>query len=266
MKVCKSDKLADLTGELVEDYMTRLAKNGRAPNTLKKHHSAWSLFANWLFRRRYTRENIIHFVPRPEGPVRTKNKPRVLTIDELRAIFRATAERPLRDALLFTKGKRKGQLGTRVKEATRRKCILIGQSRRLLYRTAATTALRKEELERLLVCDIDFNAQPFPTIDLRVEGNKAQKEPRLFMVPSLARELQAWVKARGLEPTDRLFLVPDKLNNIFLKDAKMAGVALFYTQGPNNVQVVANVHQRDTGRPRNSPPYSHEIHAHSDRA
>ena len=223
---CRVTALEDLTADRVETYLTRLR---RSPNTRKKHHSAISGFVKWLFKRGRVRENLMLRVEVPRGSVQKEY--RSLSVEEIKKLLDVTAARPLREALMVRRGPRKGQLVAKVKPEVRARLEQEGLGRRLLYQTAVLTGLRKEELERLKVGYIDFDAQPLPRLDVPTEATKAKRKAVIWLVSSLAQELRKWAQATGRGPDDELFIVPDKLTRIFRRDLKMADIPLETPKG-----------------------------------
>ena len=56
---------------------------------------------------------------------------------------------------------------------------------------------------------------------LRRNGEKA----KVLLLPALAKELQQWIFDTNKQANDLLFTVSSKLNNIFRRDLKAAGIA-----------------------------------------
>lgn len=81
-------------------------------------------------------------------------------------------QRPLNDALLIRRGKRKGELAARVKPRRRVELIRLGHERALIYKMALLTGLRARELRTLRVRDISFGDVPFVLL------NSAREEPQ----------------------------------------------------------------------------------------
>jgi integrase len=211
--------LSDLTADAVEKYLTSM---DAAPNTRKKHHSAMSGFVKWLFKRKRIERNFMLTVDVPTGDVVTKV--RSLDANELQRLLNTARERPLREDLLIRRGARKGQLLARVRPEIRAMREREGRERGLLYKTSMLTGLRKGELERLRVGFIDFNHSPYPILDLPAEATKNKKPAKLLLLPGFAEELRQWVQDTGKGEQDLLFNVPDKLNLIFQRDLRAAGI------------------------------------------
>jgi integrase len=216
---CGVATLRDLTADRVENYLT--AKKA-APNTRKKHHSAVSGFAKWLFKRKRIERNFLLTVDVPTGGVVTEL--RSLDADELQRLLDAARARPLREALTIRRGARKGQLLARIRPQVRASLESEGRQRALLYKTAMLTGLRRGELAQLRVGFIDFAHKPYPLLELPGSVTKNKRGAKLLLLPGLAEELQQWVQNTGKEAADLLFDVPEKVNLIFLRDLKAAGI------------------------------------------
>lgn len=138
--------LADFTAERVEEYLLDLTV---APTTRKKRHSALNGFSEWLFKRKRTPQPVMATVPVPSGTVVTEF--RSLTLDEIQRLLAVAAERPLNDAMSIRTGERRGQRVANVRDEVRAALQMDGRGRRLLYKTAMFTGLRRQELELLQV-------------------------------------------------------------------------------------------------------------------
>jgi hypothetical protein len=234
VKAIAPDMLGDLTAEAVQRYLAKLKKpDGEpvAPNTKKKHHSALSVFATWLFTTaEYTRENVMLRVPIPKGGVQNKDKFRSLRLKELRELLKVARKRPLNEALMVRRGPRKGQLGANVRPEVQDALKLVGRERSLVYRTAALTGLRRAELGKLLVRYLKKpKGLPFPILDLPGSVTKNGKPARLWVLPRLAKRLVRWAKDTGRGPDDLLFVVPD--DKVWHRDREAAGIPLLTERG-----------------------------------
>ncbi|MBN9520821.1 hypothetical protein J0H58_20260 [bacterium] len=236
---CAPDKLADLTPDRVQEYLAGLRKaptktnsnpGPASPNTKKKHHSALSGFAKWLFENGYTRENLILRVPVPKGGTQEKDKFRSLTLRELRRLFKVARERWVKEALTVRNGARKGKLEKTVRPEVLADARLRGQGRALVYRTAALTGLRRSELAkvRLRYLRKPKNLQ-FPIFDLPAAVTKNKRPARLWVLPRLAKRLLKWAKATGRGRDDLLLDVPGIA--VFHRDREAAEIPLLNEKG-----------------------------------
>ena len=98
---------------------------------------------------------------------------RALTEAELIKLLSVARERPLRDAKTIRTGKNKGKLLAKVSDDRRAELIRVGHERGLIYWTAITTGLRKNELATMVVSDLSFGDVPF--VKLRNSNEKNRK-------------------------------------------------------------------------------------------
>jgi integrase len=90
---------------------------------------------------------------------------------------------------------------------------------------AVLTGLRRGELAALRVAFLRLDYKPFPSLELSGEFTKNGKVAKLLLVPALAEELRYWIADTNKQTNDLLFTVSSKLNNIFRRDLKAAGIA-----------------------------------------
>lgn len=212
--------LRELTSEWMFGYLEGLRT---APNTRKKCHSAVQMFCKWLFQQRRIPEQVAARVPIPRGGVQRRF--RSLGLEEVRSLLRSARTRRLEEAT-----SRKGH-PMRASEDVIAARTLEGRERHLLYMTAITTGLRKEELSRLRVGHLNPLARPFPTVEVPAENTKGRRGATLLLIPSLARELAAWVSERGLTENDFIFKVGRHLHVTFRNDCRHAGIPLETVKG-----------------------------------
>lgn len=231
-------KLGDLTADRLDRYLSQMTKGtGKvrglpvAASTKMVHRTAANAFAVWLKRKGRLPTNPLENVVKPQGkPVRER---RSLTPAEMQRLLAAARERPLREALTNTGGRRPdgapktavrvwtADIRAEVQDRYRR----LGRERALLYKTAVLTGLRQGELAALKVAYLNLDRKPFPALDLPGEFTKNGEDAKLLLVPALADELRQWVADTGKKPTDALFIVSEKANKIFRRDLRAAGIA-----------------------------------------
>jgi integrase len=231
-------KLGDLTADRMDRYLSQMTKGtgkvrGKpvAANTKIVHRTAANAFANWLKRKGRLPTNPLENVVKPQGkPVRER---RSLTPAEMQKLLAATRERPLRDAMTNTGGRRPDgvpKTAVRVWTADLRAEVqeryrLLGRERALLYKTAVLTGLRQGELAALRVAFLKLDRKPFPSLELPGEFTKNGEIAKILLVPALADELRQWIADTSMKPTDLIFDVSDKMNKIFRRDLRAAGIA-----------------------------------------
>jgi integrase len=167
-------------------------------------------------------------VPRVKQTAKKASK-RPLSVAELARLLDA-AERYPTVAVSTNTGGRPRKDGTPARprrpvtlsEGTAERLTLRGRERRLLYRLALCTGLRRGELERLRVRDVYLSGRP----RIVATATKNKKPATIPLTPGLAADLSAWIKDTARQPADRLLTVPNKsnLNKIHQAQLKLAGI------------------------------------------
>ncbi len=231
-------RLCDLTAERLDKYLTDMVKSrGRdsglavAPSTKIIHRSAAVSFANWLKSKKRLPDNPLENVTKPNGK-KVRNR-RSLTRDEIQRVLCAARERPLLEASSNTGGRNAKSKANSPKQIWKvslsDEAVLnykqIGRERALLYKLAVMTGLRRGELKALRVVHLRLEAKPVPVLELPGEFTKNGENAKLLIVPNLAEKLQEWIVDTQKQANDLLFKVSAKVNNIFRRDLKAAGIA-----------------------------------------
>ena len=230
-------KLGDLTADRLDRYLAQMTKGtGKvrglpvAASTKMVHRTAAHAFANWLKRKGRLPNNPLENVVKPQG--KAVRERRSLIPAELQRLLAAARERPLRDAMTNTGGRRPDgtpKTAVRVWAADVRPDVqdryrLLGRERALLYKTAVLTGLRQGELAALRVAFLKLDRKPFPALELPGEFTKNGEDARVLLVPALAEELRQWIADTGKKTTDPVFTVSEKANKIFRRDLRAAGI------------------------------------------
>lgn len=106
-------------------------------------------------------------------------------------------------------------------EVSRLLALEMPEPRRLVYRAALQTGLRKDELAELAWGDLDLDSEP-PLIRLRETCNKVGREDTIGLHPQLARNLRE-VRPDDASPSGRVFpAVPKYLTTT--RDFRRAGI------------------------------------------
>ena len=229
--------LADLTPERLDKYLAQMVKSrgldsgqAVAPATKVVHRSAAISFANWLKEKKRLADNPLENVTKPKG--KTVRDRRSLTRDEIQILLTAARERPLREASTNTGGRKSKRKTKRIKRvwavSLRSESELrykeLGRERALLYKMALMTGLRRGELTALRVAFLRLDLKPLPSLELPGEFTKNGEKAKLLLVPELAEELRQWITDTNRQTNDLLFTVSSKINNIFKRDLKAAGI------------------------------------------
>lgn len=229
--------LADLTHEAVDAYLTgmkkqRQLKSGKtaipaSAATRKKHLTAIHSFAEWCEKKDRLERNPLYRVTTPKGgEVRPR---RALSEDELRRLLAEARERPLRTAQ-SNRGGRGNKGGKTVHQAkvrpeVRERLILLGRERALIYKTAVFTRLRADELRHLKVAHLDLDGT-LPIYELPGKYTKNGKPAKGALLPEFVEQLRRFIADSGKGGADPVFTVPDRMNKIFKRDLRAAGIPL----------------------------------------
>lgn len=231
------ETLADLTHEAVDAYLTgmkkrRELKSGKtaipaSAATRKKHLTAIHSFAEWCEKKDRLERNPLYRVTVPKGgEVRPR---RALTEDEVRRLLEEARQRPLRTAQSNRGGR--GNTGgkvvhqAKVRDEVRRRLILLGRERALIYKGAVFTGLRANELRHLKVGHLVLTGS-LPIYELPGKYTKNGKPAKGALLPEFAEQLRQFIADSGKGQADPVFTVPEKMCKIFKRDLRAAGIPL----------------------------------------
>ena len=130
-----------------------------------------------------------------------QRKPRPLAWEELQTLIEAALARPLYDALLVRRGRRKGQLVAKVSDDRGHKLHTRGWERALAYKLLTLTGLRVSELASVRVRDLDLDANR-PTLFVHGKHTKNGQDALIALRQDLADDLDAWLRKRTFTHTD----------------------------------------------------------------
>ena len=140
----------------------------------------------------------------------------------------------------MNRGRRKGQIGAKVKPETKAKLQRLGWERALIYKSLVLTGLRRKELASLTVDQLELDgAAPYVVLEACDEKNREGSQ--IALREDLVSDLQKWLahKLRLLQrearrrdepvrarlPSDTpVFDVPEGLVKILDRDLKAAGI------------------------------------------
>ncbi|MBX9624051.1 MAG: site-specific integrase [Gemmataceae bacterium] len=226
----------DLTASKMGGYLSALTCS---PATKNKHRVYLSGFASYLTSPDDTAK------PFPTNPVTKQSVPRTkqtakppakrpLSVAEMGRLLDAAERYPTVAVSVNTGGRpRKDGSPARprrpvtLSEDTAKRLTLRGRERRLLYRLALLTGLRRGELERLTVRDVYLTGRPRIVASL----TKAKRTDTIPLTPGLAEALSGWIKDTDRQPTDRLLTVPSKSNLNKIHQANTALADIPYRDG-----------------------------------
>jgi len=262
---CNVRKLADLSIESVERFLANMAcggDKGPGARTRNTYRTSAKAFSKWCHKSRRLGEDVLVNLEPASGAIRRQR--RALTDDELAKLLQTAKQRPLNEALIVRRGKRKGRLEAKVRPEVRAELERLGWERALMYKTLVLTALRRGELEALEVRHLTLNGNR-PRLILPGSLTKNGEEASLPLMTDLAADLKAWLAATGRKGSDRVFRVPLELVKIMKRDLKAAGIPYRDERG-RTLDVHALRHTTATilSRAKVSPRVAQEFMRHSD--
>lgn len=269
---CKFRIISDINGDAVTNWMNAEAKNRkRGATTRNRYREAIHSFCRWAKRidRSITR-NPIEDVEKAQESTDQRRKRRALSVEQIEKLFDVAKGRPLREALMIRKGKRKGELAANIREEVKRRLELLGLERVTMYSTMIYTGLRKNELKSLTIGQVVFNHKP-PFLLLHPKDAKNKQEAGLPIHPCLVGMLKEWLKHKeavsgpdSIKPDKPLFRVPDKLVKILDRDLALAGIEKCNCFGQLDVHALRHTHATQLAKAGVSPALAQKSMRHSD--
>ena len=153
-------RLADLNGTTLERWLVARQDGGMGATTRNAYREACITFGNWCVRSYRLLSNPFARVPKADAKADPRRKRRALTESELVKLLDVARRRPLLDATMIRRGKRKGEGAAVLRENTRRRLERLGRERELIYKTLVLTGHRKGELASLTVGQLVLDAEP----------------------------------------------------------------------------------------------------------
>ena len=237
---CGFARLSDLSASALERWLLDRQRENMSAGTRNGYREAWIGFANWCVKTSRLLKNPLSNVFRADANADCRRKRRALTEDELTRLLDATRRRPLVDAMMIRRGRRKGELGAKVSDKRRRQLERLGRERALIYKTYLLTGLRKSELASMAVAHLEFDG-PYPYVNLNAADDKSRRGADIPLRQDLADELREWLDGKladirteamangddvpNVLPASLAILdVPDGLLRILNRDLKLAGI------------------------------------------
>jgi integrase len=206
--------LNDLDPAGANRWLSRLKDKGLGARSVNIRYQALRQFGRWLVKsRRFGYDPFESLTPLNEAADR-RHVRRSLSVDEMVRLLKAAASRPVAAAT-----KERTLVG--VSEAQRELLQARGEARRLIYLTAVKTGLRRAELGRVRLCDINWTAA---RIRVPAPSAKTRQEQTVEVPPDLLSELH------GFAPRDRTSVAPlfaramFPSTRTFWKDLEAAGI------------------------------------------
>lgn len=214
-------RLADVDRSTLELWLTSELRSGRSARSVNAFREAPLALSNWLVRSRRLATNPLAGLPRANQDADRRHVRRALTPDEPERLVRAAAERPVCGFELSRRGVNRGLRTKRLTPALRARLERLGQERRLIYLVIATIGLRRKELSRLKVGDLEL-VGPRPCVRLRAATTTNRQADTVPLRQDMADELRSW--AGGKRPADLVFHVRRDLVRVLDLDLEAAGI------------------------------------------
>jgi integrase len=256
---CGLKVLRDLSADAIQKYLAGLECSASTKN---KHRTYVVSLCNYLVGvNRLPVNPINRFSVKRATPKEGEQRRvrRALKPIQVKRLLEAVAEYPLAVASQ-NKGGRDAKINpvTRPAKLSDETIDVLkqrGRERRLLYRIALLTGLRRQEIARLRVMHFEPANEPGGHARIVLPGTltKNKKPATIMLVPSLAEELSDWIMATNRRPHDLLLYVPGKSNLARLHKAHLAMAGIEYKDERgryadfHSMRVTANVLLRHCG-------------------
>ena len=238
---CLLRRLLDLKRETLEKWLAQNSSAGMSARSRNAYQGALVSFCNWCVENGRLALNPYRAMPKANEKADRRRQRRAMDEAELVQLLDVTRHRPLADAQLVRRGKRKGQSVAKLRADIIEKLTRLGWERSLIYKVLILTGLRKNELASLTVAQLYLDAR-LPYIDLNAADEKNRQGSSIMLRPDLAGDLRQWLAAELVRlqtearergepmparlPADMpLFNVPAGLLRILNLDLKAAGIA-----------------------------------------
>ncbi|MCO5168764.1 MAG: site-specific integrase [Planctomycetes bacterium] len=208
----RSRRLADLDAVSIARPLTAVLDAGRSARTRDAYLLSIRAFLRWaiLDHRLDADLESISRMPLLNDRRRARRVRRVLAPAEMVRLLAAARARPVAGAGRVTRPERLLQLER------------IGLERALIYVTLYATGLRRGELARVELRDVELPPTGAGRVSVRGKNGRVEVLP---IIPWLASELRAWVATMpAAPPTAHLFRVPVQLIKSLRRDLAFAGI------------------------------------------
>lgn len=179
--LAKAERIGDLAPSAVQRAIGALRDKGLSLQTCNHLLAAVKQFAKWLWRDGRAADNPLAHLSGFNVRLDRRHDRRALSVDETRWLLDTTRSGPERFGV-------------------------SGPERRLLYKLAVETALRRGELASLTRASFTFGEEP--TVAVEAAYSKHRKRDVLPLRPDTAAELQGFLTAKL--PDAPAFRLPDK--------------------------------------------------------
>jgi integrase len=192
--------MSDTSGSKVLKYLADRRRGGLSIRTSNFYLQAAKQFGNWLVADGRTSENPLAY-PQGQNPQTDIRHPRrALTLDELTKLLEIAA-----------KGRKHHNM--------------TGKTRAMLYKLAANTGFRANELASLTWQSFNLSG-PTPSVTVLAAYSKRRREDLLPLCGDISRELASWKSEQESKDEAKLFprFNPNKAADLLKIDLGHAGI------------------------------------------
>ncbi len=175
----KWDRLVDITPSSVARFLDDLKRRGLSVQTRNHYLKTLKHFIHWAIREKRLATNPIDHIATLNPKTDRRHDRRALSQEEFRRLIDAA------------------ETGQRIEGIT-------GPDRAIMYLLAAWTGYRKGELGSLTIRSFDFDTDP-PSVTVEAAYSKRRRRDTQYLKPSIAREIQRWIKRKAPQPDEILF-------------------------------------------------------------
>ncbi len=215
-------RLVDVDRSSLERWLTAELRSGRSARSVNAYRDAALSLCNWLVRSGRLTANPFNGLSKANQDADRRHVRRAITPDEFDRLVRAARERPVQGFELSRRGVNRGTRAKQLKPAVRARLERLGEERGLIYLVLATTGLRRGELQRLSVGDLELDG-PRPCVRLQAATTKNRRADTVPLRQDVADKLRGWTTGKG--PDERVFRVRKDLVNVLDLDLAAAGIA-----------------------------------------
>jgi site-specific recombinase XerC len=189
---CEFERLGDVDRAAMERWLVDRAAEDMSARTRNSYLAALIAFSNWAVKERRLVSNPLRGIGRADEKAGRRRQRRSLTEAELVKLLDVASRRPLLDAAMVRRGKRKGQAVAKLHDDTRLRLEALGRERALIYKTLVLTGLRKGELASLTVGQLHLDGRTaYAVLDAGDEKNRRGSD--IVVRADLAKDLRQWL-------------------------------------------------------------------------
>jgi len=196
---CNFAYFSDISASKVQRYLAERRRGGLSIRSSNFYLQAVKQFLNWMVTNNRIPENPLAYLKGQNPKTDIRHPRRALTIDELTKLLKVTTE---------------GQ----------KHHNMTGKERAILYKLAANTGYRANELASLRWHS--FNLSDTPSVTVLAAYSKRRREDLLPLRSDISRELENWKSEQGTKEDAKLFpkFNPNKAADMLKNDLECAGI------------------------------------------